>query len=125
MVSKPLTSLAQAATKQPLTLAQAYRGILHELPPRPIIPRNTLAQTLRENIAKDVKRFDGDKQKAAELPEEYLAYLKAQREYVTLVERYNPGMGMDEETRVRLTARRVGMDLPKEYGNGEEGGEKK
>jgi ATP synthase assembly factor FMC1 len=42
-------------------------------------------------------------------------YLKAQRQYAALVERYNPGMWMDEEERVRLTARRVGMDLPIEY----------
>lgn len=35
--------------------------------------------------------------------------------YVTLLERYNPGMSMDEEERVRLTARRVGMDLPTEW----------
>jgi len=27
-------------------------------------------------------------------------------------------MGMDEEERIRLTARRVGMDLPLEYGLG-------
>lgn len=32
--------------------------------------------------------------------------------YITLLERYNPGMNMDEEERVRLTARRVGIDLP-------------
>jgi hypothetical protein len=31
-----------------------------------------------------------------------------------LVERYNPGMNMDEEERVRLSARRVGMNLPVE-----------
>jgi hypothetical protein len=42
-------------------------------------------------------------------------YLRAQRKYVTLVERYNPGMNMDEEERVRLSARRVGMDMPIEY----------
>lgn len=35
--------------------------------------------------------------------------------YATLLERYNPGMNMDEEERVRLTARRVGMDLPQEF----------
>lgn len=35
--------------------------------------------------------------------------------YATLLERYNPGMNMDEEERVRLTARRVGMDLPDEF----------
>ena len=35
-----------------------------------------------------------------------------------LLERYNPGMTMDEEERVRLSARRVGMNLPEEWGVG-------
>lgn len=43
-----------------------------------------------------------------------MQYAKAQRMYATLVARYNPGMDMDQEERVRLTARRVGMDLPVE-----------
>ena len=47
--------------------------------------------------------------------EQYIQYVKAQRMYATLLERYNPGMNMDEEERVRLTARRVGMDLPEEW----------
>lgn len=47
--------------------------------------------------------------------EQFVQYLKAQRMYGTLLERYNPGMGMDEEERVRLTARRVGMELPIEW----------
>lgn len=51
--------------------------------------------------------------------EQLAIYLKAQRMYVTLVERYNPGMNMNEEERVRLTARRVGMDLPVDYVKGE------
>lgn len=34
--------------------------------------------------------------------------------YATLLERYNPGMGIDQEERVRLTARRVGMEIPEE-----------
>jgi ATP synthase assembly factor FMC1 len=42
--------------------------------------------------------------------------------YATLLERYNPGMNMDEEERVKLTARRVGMDLPEEYYAGAEEG---
>ena len=53
-------------------------------------------------------------QKRLEEAEQYVQYLKAQRMYTTLVERYNPGMNMTEEDRVRLTARRVGMDLPPE-----------
>lgn len=39
--------------------------------------------------------------------------------YATLIERYNPGMGMSEEERVRLSARRIGMNLPVEF-EGEE-----
>lgn len=35
---------------------------------------------------------------------------------MTLLERYNPGMGMDEAERVRLSARRIGVELPAEYG---------
>lgn len=42
--------------------------------------------------------------------------------YATLVERYNPGMNMNEEERVRLTARRVGMDLPAEFLTNKSGG---
>jgi hypothetical protein len=47
-------------------------------------------------------------------------YAKAQRMYTELLERYNPGMNLDEEERIRLTARRVGFDLP-ELHNPEEG----
>ncbi|OTA62209.1 hypothetical protein K449DRAFT_320194, partial [Hypoxylon sp. EC38] len=47
--------------------------------------------------------------------DQLVQYLKAQRQYTTLLERYNPGMNMDDEERVRLTARRVGMNLPIEY----------
>ncbi|KAJ5678732.1 hypothetical protein N7462_006976 [Penicillium macrosclerotiorum] len=39
-------------------------------------------------------------------------YAKAQRTYAALLERYNPGMHLEEEERIRLTARRVGFDLP-------------
>jgi len=46
--------------------------------------------------------------------EQYLKYLKAHRGYLTLLQRYNPDMIMNEEERVQLTARKVGMDLPPE-----------
>ncbi|KAJ5893409.1 hypothetical protein N7495_005100 [Penicillium taxi] len=44
--------------------------------------------------------------------EQLAQYAKAQRTYSLLLERYNNGMNMDEEERIRLTARRVGFDLP-------------
>lgn len=38
------------------------------------------------------------------------------------MERYNPGADMSEEERVRLSARKVGMDMPETwYGKGEVG----
>ncbi|KPM42569.1 hypothetical protein AK830_g3968 [Neonectria ditissima] len=89
-----------------------YRSILRELPPRPILaaPRAPLHARLRESFA---EKPASDARAAA--AEQAIAYLRSQRLYATLVERYNPGMGMDEEERVRLSARRVGMDLPVEY----------
>lgn len=44
--------------------------------------------------------------------EQLARYARAQRTYAALLERYNPGMHLDEEERIRLTARRVGLDLP-------------
>ncbi|KAK1637060.1 hypothetical protein BDP81DRAFT_426558 [Colletotrichum phormii] len=105
-------------------LRSLYRSLLRELPPRPVLARKRSAihNRLRTSFAPaaagvpkaataDAARAEAD---AAEA-EQFAAYLRAQRTYVTLVERYNPGMNMDEEERVRLTARRVGMDLPKEF----------
>lgn len=47
--------------------------------------------------------------------EQYLQYMRSQRLYNTLLERYNPGMSLDEEEKLRLTARRVGMEMPADY----------
>lgn len=55
--------------------------------------------------------------------EQFAQYARAQRTYVALLDRYNPGMNFDEEERIRLTARRVGLDLP-ELHNAEDGKKK-
>ncbi|EAQ85270.1 hypothetical protein CHGG_09284 [Chaetomium globosum CBS 148.51] len=99
-----------------------YRSLLRELPPRPLLstPRAPLHQRLRDNFQQPQSSTSPaaaggpTADLRAAQAEQYVAYLRAQRTYVTLLERYNPGMGMDEEERVRLTARRVGMDLPVE-----------
>ncbi|KAK3998270.1 putative ras [Cladorrhinum sp. PSN332] len=97
----------------PATTRHLYRSLLRSLPPRFILqsPRAPLHQSLRET-------FESSNSNANVLAElkQYSAYLKSQQQYVELIERYNPGMGMDEEERVRLSARRVGMNLPKEFG---------
>jgi len=110
-----------------------YRRLLRELPSRqPSILANPspLHKRIRTQFAADAAAPSSDA--AATSPEprathaadsvaEYIAYLKAQRTYITLLERYNPGMNMLEEDRVRLTARRVGMDLPPEWAPGQSG----
>ncbi|KAJ4160494.1 hypothetical protein NW754_003614 [Fusarium falciforme] len=100
----------------PSNLRSLYRSILRELPPRPILasPRSPLHIRLRDTFATSSPTSQEARAHAAA---QAVAYLRSQRQYATLLERYNPGMGMDEEERVRLTARRVGMDLPIEYAN--------
>jgi ATP synthase assembly factor FMC1, mitochondrial len=94
----------------PTKLRLLYRAFLRELPSRSLsqTSRTPLQSRIRETIASDAST-------PIEQAEQFLHYVKAQRMYATLLERYNPGMNMDEEERVRLTARRVGMDLPQEF----------
>ncbi|KAL8690178.1 MAG: hypothetical protein Q9224_004468 [Gallowayella concinna] len=89
-----------------------YRAMLRELPQRPLSTPSLVQQRIRNTIATQPQE---DARPQMELAEQYIQYAKAQRMYTTLLERYNPGMSMDEEDRVRLTARRVGMDLPDEF----------
>lgn len=62
-------------------------------------------QSLQEQTQKPTAR-------RIEEAEQFISYIKSQRQYITLVERYNPGVNMTEEEKVRLSARRVGMNLP-------------
>lgn len=99
-------------------LRSLYRSFLRELPPHPILKsRSPIHDRLREHFHHDTSRLANEKGVAQ--AEQYLTYVRAQRTYVTLLERYNPGMGMDEAERVRLSARRIGMELPAEYGKKE------
>jgi hypothetical protein len=70
---------------------------------------------LRQSFSKDASN-----KKAVPQANQLIQYLKAQRQYTTLLERYNPGMNMDDEERVRLSARRIGMELPNEYGRNQD-----
>jgi ATP synthase assembly factor FMC1, mitochondrial len=105
------------------SLRTLYRRLLRELPPTPQ-PRHTLPRTPIHASIRSHLQFpqtstasSAENARLARLQEleQFVIYLRAQRMYGTLLARYNPGMGMEEEERVRLTARRVGMDLPVEY----------
>jgi hypothetical protein len=119
--------MAAAASSHAVQARSLYRRLLRELPVRkPSILANPspIAQHFRADFAPDSSSSSASlqhqrdskpdiSQRLAEA-EQYVHYLRAQRQYATLIERYNPGMNMDEEERVRLSARRVGMNLPVE-----------
>jgi ATP synthase assembly factor FMC1 len=108
-------------------LRSLYRRFLREMPTRiPSILANP--SPVQKHIRTDIATQSSDNSpslahqlqtKSAESrlqeAEQILQFVQQQRLYSTLVERYNPGMNMDEEERVRLTARRVGMELPVEH----------
>lgn len=45
--------------------------------------------------------------------EDLTLYLKSQRVYEELLERYNPGISMKQKDKVEKTAHHVGLDVPK------------
>ncbi|KAK1244857.1 hypothetical protein MKX08_004486 [Trichoderma sp. CBMAI-0020] len=102
----------------PANLRSLYRSLLRELPPRPILasPRTPIHNRIRSSFTENQNSSNAssphDAEHQAQLAHQAVTYLRAQRMYVTLVERYNPGMEMPQDERIRLTARRVGMDLP-------------
>lgn len=80
---------------------------------------STIQRRIRETFAGTATASSDTASSQLQQAEQFIQYVQAQRMYATLIERYNPGMGMSEEERVRLTARKVGMDLPPEfYGKG-------
>ncbi|KAI8964521.1 hypothetical protein F5Y11DRAFT_345456 [Daldinia sp. FL1419] len=98
---------------KPAQLRSLYRSLLRELPPKPLSPsssslqaRSPLHQRLRQAFSSEQPH-----EHAVAQADQLVQYLKAQRQYTTLLERYNPGMNMDEEERVRLTARRVDREV--------------
>ncbi|KAJ5206818.1 Guanine-nucleotide dissociation stimulator CDC25 [Penicillium cf. griseofulvum] len=114
----------------PIQARTTYRAVLRELPRRNFKTPSPLHQNLRaifrstpatSSLQPDLKsnalpfsipKTDEERTLRIQEAEQLAQYARAQRVYCDLLERYNPGMGMDEEEKIRLTARRVGFDLP-------------
>jgi ATP synthase assembly factor FMC1 len=104
-------------------LRSLYRRLLRELPVKDQTTRTAhqklsaaspLQKRLRAQLTSPVNAPATEASQTSQA-EQFVQYVQAQRMYATLIERYNPGMGMSEEERVRLSARRIGMNLPAEY----------
>ncbi|RHZ57837.1 hypothetical protein CDV55_101138 [Aspergillus turcosus] len=106
-------------------LRSTYRAVLRELPRRTLSNPTPLQQRIREAFrtgtgANENKQSptaaaaeaDPHFEQRVQEAEQIAQYARAQRVYAALVERYNPGMTMTEKEKIRLTARRVGFDLP-------------
>lgn len=109
-----------AASEATAHVRSLYRRVLRELPPRPLSsrasPRSSLHNSIRSHFSTPPKNSSSEYGLARrQETEQFIQYLKAQRMYGSLLERYNPGTWMEEEDRVRLTARRVGMEMPVEF----------
>jgi len=95
-----------------------YRSILRELPPRPPrSPPSSIHLSIRKHFSTPSPAHASPEYSLARRQEveQFVQYLRAQRMYGTLLDRYNPGMNMNDEERLRLTAKRVGMEMPIEW----------
>jgi ATP synthase assembly factor FMC1, mitochondrial len=123
-----------------LQIKSLYRRLLRELPipgtttATAALPKNSKPSHLshptpiKHRLRNSIQTSSVSTKKESidhhiQVTEQFVQYLKAQRTYATLVERYNPGLNMNDAERVRLSARRIGMNLPVEFET--EGGEKK
>ncbi|KAJ5374056.1 hypothetical protein N7517_006062 [Penicillium concentricum] len=114
----------------PIQARTTYRALLRELPRRSFKTPSPLHEKLRAVFRSEpttsslqpssksnalpfsIPKTDEERTLRVQEADQLAQYARAQRIYCELLERYNPGMGMDEEEKIRLTARRVGFDLP-------------
>lgn len=96
----------------PTHVRSLYRSLLRELPPLCRKSSAPLHARLRESFSSPATTPSS--QLEGEQADQLLTYLRAQRMYTTLLERYNPSLRMETEDRVRLSARRVGLNMPAE-----------
>ncbi|OSC99230.1 hypothetical protein PYCCODRAFT_1373678 [Trametes coccinea BRFM310] len=92
----------------------AYRSLLREVNKASIYPRATRPKTVASHVraifeerrdGNDSERFFHDMRNA-------VTFMRSQRMHKTLLERYNPLLGLSTEERVKKTAHRVGLDMP-------------
>ncbi|KAG2369865.1 hypothetical protein BDR07DRAFT_1266208 [Suillus spraguei] len=92
-----------------------YRRVVREIAQATVKPRLARNKDIASNFrvlfaqsgqSEDVQHFQHDMQNA-------LTFLRSQREYKALLERYNPLVDLTAEERIEATARRVGLNMPK------------
>ncbi|KAL4075913.1 hypothetical protein J3A83DRAFT_4157304 [Scleroderma citrinum] len=92
-------------------MASLYRRLVREVAKSSIASRTHRNKVISANFRALIdsnyqsKTFEHDM-------ENILTFMKSQREYKTLLERYNPLVDLTSEERIEATARRVGLNMP-------------
>ncbi|KAF8842297.1 hypothetical protein BDN67DRAFT_899641 [Paxillus ammoniavirescens] len=102
--------------------AQLYRNVVREVAKASISPRT---QRNKEISASFRILFDQNSQSEESRVfrhdiENIVTFMRSQREYKTLLERYNPLVDLTSEEHIEATARRVGLNMPVLPGHGSE-----
>ncbi|CEL58149.1 hypothetical protein RSOLAG1IB_02894 [Rhizoctonia solani AG-1 IB] len=93
----------------------AYRSLLREVRKSSIFPR-TERGTFLSNQMHAIANSTGQTPQAFQSHAlNAAAFLRAQRDYKILMDRYNPLHGLSVEEQRKATAHRVGLELPKEF----------
>ncbi|KAK9236296.1 hypothetical protein V1525DRAFT_451391 [Lipomyces kononenkoae] len=124
--------MSSARSQHPPAVSQLLQQTLDMSAPPPPSPTHTtnsesasnnrldqLHQQLKMVMREQFRAVaEGHQGKEAEMKSrdaiEILTYLRSQRTYKTLLDKYNPTSTLEDHERIRLTARRVGLELPKE-----------
>lgn len=163
--SQRIETMASPKTTKvkPSHIRSLYRSFLRELPLVPTVSSSPLHQYLRTSFSQPLYHGEdpisssssrqpdwaatatdtSSMRERLQEAEQYLVYLRSQRTYLSLLERYNPGVAMDagrsygqdnntaagedgDRERIQATARRVGMTLPSSapLRDGEDGGQR-
>ncbi|KAG6337361.1 hypothetical protein ID866_1734 [Astraeus odoratus] len=95
------------ASQQP----RLYRRLVREIAKSSIAPRACRNKEIATNFRSLFNRNHGSETFQHDL-ENVLTFMNSQREYKSLLERYNPLMDLTAEERIEATARRVGLNMP-------------
>ncbi|EIW72322.1 hypothetical protein M231_03826 [Tremella mesenterica] len=90
-----------------------YRSLLRELRLASKQPRRIRNPVVQQHLRELIQEQRPDM--VEKMLSETRDFLRASRIHAELLKRYNPLHDMTEEEKIRATARRVGLNTPKEY----------
>lgn len=91
--------------------SRLYRRLVREVAKASIAPRSQRNQEISTNFRTLFERNHQSETFQHDV-EDVLTFMHSQRQYKTLLERYNPLVDLTAEERIEATARRVGLNMP-------------